>query len=274
MMGNDAPLGGGAPREWDAVTYDALPLPHQQWGHGVLNTLELRGDERVLDLGAGTGRDTAVLLQRLPRGHVVAVDGSAAMLTQLRSRLRGTGAERLTIVQADLSAPLVLAEPVDAIVSVATLHWLPDHQRLFRNLLDVLRPGGVLRAEWGGAGNAANLDVVLGEWGLPRLSEIAHYVSADQTARRLRAAGFVDVRVEAVAGVARMRPGAEWEAFLRAVVLAPVLDRLPPERHDPVITDVAARLGDEGVRYVRLQAAARRPDREPDGPGAPAGTTP
>src|SRR5512143_436300 len=75
------------PREWDAVAYDALPLPHERWGRGVLERLPLRGNERVLDVGAGTGRDTAALLQRLPRGHVVAVDASERMLTRLRARL-------------------------------------------------------------------------------------------------------------------------------------------------------------------------------------------
>jgi hypothetical protein len=56
------------PREWDAASYDTLPLPHEQWGQRLLATLPLAGDETVLDVGAGTGRDTAALLDRLPRG--------------------------------------------------------------------------------------------------------------------------------------------------------------------------------------------------------------
>jgi trans-aconitate 2-methyltransferase len=71
------------PREWDAASYDPLPLPHERWGQRLLATLPLAGDETVLDVGAGTGRDTAALLDRLPRGRVVAVDGSAAMLEQI-----------------------------------------------------------------------------------------------------------------------------------------------------------------------------------------------
>jgi|SRR5450631_4429767 trans-aconitate methyltransferase len=67
----------GQLREWDAASYDALPLPHERWGQRLLATLPLRGDEIVLDVGAGTGRDTEALLRRLPGGHVIAVDGSA-----------------------------------------------------------------------------------------------------------------------------------------------------------------------------------------------------
>ncbi len=79
-----------APREWDAPSYDHLPLPHLRWGSDLLHSLDLRGDETVLDAGAGagagTGRDTAGLLARLPHGHVIAVDGSHAMLDRLRQR--------------------------------------------------------------------------------------------------------------------------------------------------------------------------------------------
>jgi SAM-dependent methyltransferase len=64
---------------------------------------------RVLDAGCGTGRVTALLAERLPRGHVVAVDGSAAMVEQARARL-GARAE---VLVADL-LDLELAEPVDA----------------------------------------------------------------------------------------------------------------------------------------------------------------
>ena len=60
--------GGGlmATREWDASTYDALPLPHVAWGQRVLDRMRLEGDERVLDAGCGTGRDGEALLERWP----------------------------------------------------------------------------------------------------------------------------------------------------------------------------------------------------------------
>jgi 16S rRNA C967 or C1407 C5-methylase (RsmB/RsmF family) len=55
-------------------------------------------------------------------GHVVAVDGSTARLAQLRHRLAGVGPDRLTTLHADLTSPLALEEPVDAVFAVATLH--------------------------------------------------------------------------------------------------------------------------------------------------------
>jgi trans-aconitate 2-methyltransferase len=76
-------------RDWDAATYDRVSSPQVEWAGPVLDRLELRGDETVLDAGCGTGRVTAVLAQRLPRGRVIAVDGSPAMVAEARKRLPG-----------------------------------------------------------------------------------------------------------------------------------------------------------------------------------------
>src|SRR3954469_21293658 len=76
------------PREWDAGAYHDLATPHQAWGAAILDRLPLHGDETVLDLGCGTGRVTAQLLQRLgPNGHVIGIDGSAQMVDDATRRL-------------------------------------------------------------------------------------------------------------------------------------------------------------------------------------------
>ena len=60
--------------DWDAASYHQVAAPHPAWGASVLERLELRGDEVVLDAGCGSGRVTADLLQRLPSGRVIAAD--------------------------------------------------------------------------------------------------------------------------------------------------------------------------------------------------------
>ena len=91
-------------------------------------------------------RVTAALAERVPRGHVIAVDGSPAMV-EARERL-GPGVE---VFAADL-LELELDEPVDAILSTATFHWIADHDRLFSERLFALRPGGRIVAQCGGGG--------------------------------------------------------------------------------------------------------------------------
>ena len=84
------------------------------------------------------------------------------MIAEARRRLARFG-DRVDVPASPTSAgPLPLAEPVDAIVSTATFHWVPDHDALFRHLAAVLRPGGQLVAQFGGAGNIASVLAVAG----------------------------------------------------------------------------------------------------------------
>src|SRR5579875_2099457 len=142
--------------EWNARRYDSLPLPHLRGGEGVIGQLELAGGETVADIGCGTGRDAERLLGLLPRGRVAVVDGSEQMLAQMRTRLAGR-LDRVDVVRADLRRPLALPRQVDAAISVATLHWLPDHTVVFESVARALRPGGRFVAEAGGLGNIASV---------------------------------------------------------------------------------------------------------------------
>src|ERR671917_1004028 len=136
------------PRDWDAAQYERLSAPLEAMGRDVLSRLELDGDETVLDAGCGTGGVTEALAERLPRGRVIAVDGSRSMVEQARERLP----DRVEVREADL-LELTVDEPVDAILSTATFHWIADHDGLFTRLLAALKPGGRLVAQCGGGGD-------------------------------------------------------------------------------------------------------------------------
>jgi trans-aconitate 2-methyltransferase len=180
-------------RDWNASAYEQVSGPLEAMGRDVLDRLELRGDERVLDAGCGTGRVTAALVERLPRGQVLAVDGSPAMVEQARERL-GDGAE---VFVADL-LELEVDPPVDAILSTATFHWIADHDRLFTRLRDALVPGGRLVAQCGSAVNVAAIadaarrvgerEPALAGWDGPW-----NFQSPADTEARLRRLGWVDV---------------------------------------------------------------------------------
>src|SRR3954471_24568760 len=131
-------------RDWDASAYHRLSAPLAAMGVDVLDRLELAGDETVLDAGCGTGKVTRVLHDRLPRGHVIAVDAAPSMVEQARAALPAA----VDVRQADL-LDLALERPVDAVLSTATFHWIADHDRLFAALHAALRPGGRLVAQCG-----------------------------------------------------------------------------------------------------------------------------
>src|SRR5438477_511698 len=103
------------PREWDGTSYDRISAPMEGLGRAVLDRLELAGDEIVVDAGCGSGRITQALLERLPRGHVIAVDASRSMIEAARRRLAavpGSGAGSVELRLADL-LELELPERVD-----------------------------------------------------------------------------------------------------------------------------------------------------------------
>lgn len=243
-------------REWDAPTYDRVADPMTRWGASVLDRLVLRGEERVLDAGCGSGRVTEMLLERLPHGRVVALDGSAAMLAEARERLHRFG-DRVAFIHADLGRPLPIDEPVDAILSTATFHWVRDHDALFRNLAAVIRPGGQLVAQCGGKGNIDAIRRILSGIGERWLGDW-NFATPAETLRRLEAAGFVDVEAWLHDEPTTLEPGEPLETYLATVVLGNHLARLDPSERPGLVHAVAAAMPDATIDYVRLNIAARR----------------
>ena len=99
----------------------------------------------ILDLGAGTGTGTFGLLQHFSEARAIAVDASADMLAHLMGRARELGlADRVTTVAADLDEGVPTVEPVDLVWAAASLHHLADPERTLAQIVDVVRPGGLL----------------------------------------------------------------------------------------------------------------------------------
>jgi trans-aconitate 2-methyltransferase len=245
------------PRDWDAASYERVSAPLEAMGRDVLDRLQLRGDERVLDAGCGTGRVTAALVERLPRGEVIAVDGSPAMVEQARERLGGAADVRV----ADLLA-LELERPVDAILSTATFHWIADHDQLFTRLREALVPGGRLAAQCGGEGNVAELEAAARKVGerepfAPALAGWSGpwtFASPAATEERLRRLGWIDVWTWSFP--VRVEPDDPHE-YLGTVALGSHLERLEPALRGQFVDAVIAELEEPVAHYVRLNILAR-----------------
>lgn len=248
------------PRDWDARTYDRVADPMTRWGTAVLDRLPLEGDETVLDAGCGSGRVSEQLAERLPRGRVIALDGSPSMVEAARQRLDRFG-DRVEYIVADLGRPLPIAPgSVDAVLSTATFHWVADHDALFRHLASVTRPGGRLVAQCGGVGNIASIQRALATIGDGWLGAV-HFETVLATTRRLDAAGYVDIECWLTDEPTRFEPGEPFETYLRTVVLGAHLERLPAAEHDAFVRAVAERIPEPLIDYVRLNIVARRRGR-------------
>jgi trans-aconitate 2-methyltransferase len=227
------PSMNSGPREWDAETYDAVSDPQFEWGMEVLERLELRGGEAVLDAGCGSGRVTAELAKRLQGGSILAVDGSEAMIVKARERL----GDEASYLVADL-AELQVEAPVDVVFSTATFHWIADHDRLFGRLRAALRRGGRLLAQCGGQGNVAEHAKAIATVAarpefagcFEQMTGIWNFASAEDTEARLERAGFSAVRCWLQPKP--VKP-ADPLAFTSTVTLGPLLAQLPEEKRRP-----------------------------------------
>jgi trans-aconitate 2-methyltransferase len=246
--------------DWDATTYDRVADPQEQWGLRVLERLDLDGDETVLDAGCGSGRLTRHLIDRVPRGRVIGVDSSPAMIELARENL-GDRAELRVMDLVDLD----LDREVDVVFSNATFHWVSDHERLFSGLHASLRPGGAIEAQCGGQGNVAELENALlslegDERFAPYLRTLVrpwNFASVADTITRLERAGFDSVRcwLEDT----EVQPP-EPRAYVAASGLKFHLGRLPDELHETFLDALLESMPQPlELHYVRLNISARRP---------------
>jgi trans-aconitate 2-methyltransferase len=243
-------------RDWDAATYHRVSSPHVEWARVLLDRLDLRGDETVLDAGCGSGRVTAMLLERLPRGHVVAVDQAPSMVAHARAALPR---DRATVLQASLTQ-LRLDRPVDAVFSNAVFHWVADHDRLLERLHAALRPGGRLVAQCGGEGNVARFHRAARAAAAeePFAAHLAgwegpwNFAGPAETAERLERAGFAGVETWLEPYPVAPDDPAD---YLRTVCLGYHLEQLPEELRDAYVEAVLERSEPE-LDYVRLNVVA------------------
>lgn len=136
---------------WDADDYDGNHSFVSEYGTDVLELLAPEADERVLDLGCGTGHLTAQIVAT--GATAVGVDSAPGMIEQARESYTDP-----TFVRAD-ARTMSFEDPFDAVFSNAALHWIPDDDQdaVCSSVRDALRPGGRFVAELGGTGNVERI---------------------------------------------------------------------------------------------------------------------
>ena len=258
-------------REWNSEAYHRLSRPQFAWGQKVLDRLPLRGDETVADAGCGSGKVTAELLKRLPRGRVVAMDLSQNMLQTAREHLAPKFPGQVFFIAADLH-DIPLDGVLDAVFSTAAFHWLPDHDRLFRSLVRALKPDGWLEAQCGGGPNLArvrertvalmsrqNFAPFFAGW-----SPTWQYPDDITTAERMRRAGFKEVNTWLEEMPTTLSDAQEYKEFLSTVTLHRHIARIPHSvLREHFMDELARQAASDSppftLDYWRLNLSGRKP---------------
>lgn len=147
--------------EWDAAAYAKMSGLQKAMAAQVLPLLDLRGDERVLDVGCGEGKVTALIASRLPRGEVLGVDPSHDMIAFASSHF-GSGRSNLRFALADARA-LGFVDAFDLVVSFNALHWIPGQKPALRSIRAALKRGGHAQLRMVTAGARRSLESVVEE---------------------------------------------------------------------------------------------------------------
>jgi trans-aconitate methyltransferase len=226
--------------EWNAERYHLVSTPHEAWGARVLDRVPRDGISIAIDAGCGTGKITRELLDRLPDTVMYAVDVSPSMLAVAERELSPIYGDRVHFVQADLAeiTPQLIGTTADLIFSTATFHWVKDHALLFQQLFGLLNPGGRLIAQCGGGPNIRVLrnrtDELMHSEPFARYyqdwSDPWYFATAEETATRMHAAGFADVRTGLESHPALMANAEDYRAFVTTVIMRDQLSRLPGEQ--------------------------------------------
>ena len=138
---------------WDTELYEARHAFVWQFGEGVLDLLDPKPGEKVLDLGCGTGQLTQKIAER--GAEVTGLDASPEMIGQARQNY-----PHLRFLLQDAAA-MDFREEFDAVFSNAALHWMLDAAGVARAVAAALRPQGRFVAELGGKGNIAHVEAAI-----------------------------------------------------------------------------------------------------------------
>lgn len=160
-------------RSWDPSLYDGKHGFVSALGAELIDELDPRPGERVLDLGCGTGHLTFRLSER--GACVVGLDASEAMVREARAAYPA-----IEFVVGD-AADFRIDPPFDAIFSNAALHWVRRAEDAACCMAAALVPGGRLVLEMGGRGNVAHIDRAIRDvlglaespWFFPGIAEYA-----------------------------------------------------------------------------------------------------
>jgi trans-aconitate methyltransferase len=245
-------------QNWDPQAYGREGAFVHKLAGGVVEWLDVKPGERILDLGCGDGQLTVQLAAKGAR--MTGVDSSAAMVETAKSR--GVDAEQGSAER----LPFPAAE-FDAVFSNAALHWVRRQDEMMAEVRRVLKHGGRFVAEMGGHGNIAAIRValmaVLERHGYgDREDGVNYYPTPDGYRAQLERHGFTVERIELIPRPTPLGEGgmAGWlNTFRRGV-----LDGLPAELREIVVHETCAllkpALKDEDGKwvadYVRLRFVA------------------
>lgn len=127
--------------QWDSEQYLKTSDLQYNWATSYIQKLHLKGDEKILDIGCGDGRVTAIMAKAVPEGFVLGVDTSESMLKAAFDLKDKVHLKNLDFTKRD-ATNLKFENQFDLIVSFSCFHWVSDHFAALQGIEKALTRGG------------------------------------------------------------------------------------------------------------------------------------
>lgn len=143
--------------KWNAEDYADNSSAQELWANELIEKLDLKGNERLLDIGCGDGKITHSLAGKIVSGNVLGIDRSEDMIRLAEQKFNMSN---LSFATMDATA-LRLDETFDIAFSNAALHWIKDQRAVLEQLKKILSPNAKILFQMGGHGNAEDIFSVI-----------------------------------------------------------------------------------------------------------------
>ncbi|HLI79949.1 MAG TPA: methyltransferase domain-containing protein [Candidatus Binataceae bacterium] len=238
--------------DWNPELYNRFRRYREEPFLAILERLELRGDESIVDLGCGSGENTIELARRVPRGRALGLDSSAAMIEAANKVLADVGPEvraRLSFSLGDIKQ-FSAQDEYAVVFSNAALQWVPGHREIFMRIHRALKPGGrvVVQMPKNDLETAQMTILQLAAespWKemLPAVSVPSRGVPGpEHYTRLLGEIGFADIDCYEHVFQHPMDSPRDVVDWSRATALRPFLGALPADKHDAFLSALVERL--------------------------------
>jgi trans-aconitate methyltransferase len=249
--------------EWDADSYDGQHSFVFEYGEDVIDLLDPADDERILDLGCGTGHLTAQIADH--GAHAIGLDASADMVSEARETHSTP-----KFVHAD-ACDIPFNTSFDAVFSNAALHWMTDQDAVVRSVANALRTNGRFVAELGAQGNVARIVKAVRDVAADRGYEVSnpwYFPSISTYATTLESHGLETRYATIFDRPTELDNGSEGLSDWMQLFGDELLSAVPNTEHDDVIAAVEDRLRDDYFHdgtwvadYRRLRVVAVKSER-------------
>lgn len=128
--------------KWQAAEYHLNSYPQKEAAIHLLEKIQIKGDEYILDLGCGDGKISAILAELAPRGSIIGIDQSENMIRFARKQYKKKY-QNLSFFVLD-ALKLAYITKFDIVFSSFALQWIEDKKKIFKRIYNSLKASGQL----------------------------------------------------------------------------------------------------------------------------------